>query len=494
MGLEVFEPIINVLPEVKPPLRAPPLREKLFWTATALILFFIMYHVYPIGVIRVSGHFEFLQMIMASKTGTIITAGIGPIVLASIFLQLFVGSKIIEMDLSDPRQKRIFTGTQKLLAIVLCFIEPAMYVISGYVRVYGMPDPLTGSVLYPPLLGSLHFTMAIVILQMALGSIILLYLDELVSRYGIGSGISLFIAAGVSLAIVQGTLSLLLPGAISQLKEGGANAVANALLSFLPLVFTLAVFAACAYAEGMKVEIPLAFERARGVGGRFPIKFLYVSNIPVILASALMLNIQLWGRMIASTQFYIGGVNIIDYIVRSDGNTIRDGFLYFITPSFPNPIIIGTTDSGFNSVKGYTTYLAMLSGTTPYTNIPELFHVITYAITMVILCVIFGWFWIDTTGMGPKDVAEQLKKSGLQIPGFRRDPRVIEKVLERYIPVITILGSAFVGILAVFADLTGALGTGTGVLLTVGLLFRMYEDLSAQHLFDLYPEFKNILS
>ena len=38
--------------------------------------------------------------------------------------------------------------------------------------------------------------------------------------------------------------------------------------------------------------------------------------------------------------------------------------------------------------------------------------------------------------------------------------------------------------MAALADMTGALGTGTGILLTVGILYRMYQDLENQHMFD----------
>jgi preprotein translocase subunit SecY len=111
---------------------------------------------------------------------------------------------------------------------------------------------------------------------------------------------------------------------------------------------------------------------------------------------------------------------------------------------------------------------------------------------MVVFCIVFGKFWVEMSGMGPKQVASQLQNVGLHVPGFRRDPRVIEMVLERYIPMITLLGSAAVGGLAVLADLTGALGTGTGILLTVGILYRMYEELAAQQAFEVMPALKAI--
>ncbi len=487
MRLDALRPIISILPEVKAPARSPVLKERLTWTGIALLIFFIMYHIYPVGIIEPSGgQFEFLQMIMASNIGSLITAGIGPIVLSSIFLQLFVGAKIIDIDLSNPSDKSLFTGTQKVLALALCLFEAAVYILAGSIQVLGAPN--TGTF---PLFGSIMFTQALVILQIAFGSIILLYLDEVVSKYGLGSGISLFIAAGVSLAVFQGTIALFfgwgLPdpsaSALGSLAERDATAIANAILAMLPLFFTIIVFLAVTYAEGMKVEIPLSFGRARGFGGRYPIKFLYVSNIPVILASALMLNIQMWARALIGQSFVIGGVDVVPYIAKVDvSGRITDGLLYFISPLYINPL-----------ATGYGVYLNILAGSTPFFGIPEIVHVFTYALSMVILCVIFGRFWIETTNMGAKDVAKQLQKSGLQVPGFRRDPRIVEKVLGKYIPTITILGSIFVGLLAAFADLTGALGTGTGILLTVGILHRMYEELSAQHMFDIYPQLREFI-
>jgi preprotein translocase subunit SecY len=483
MGLEPLKPLIALLPEIRTPTRAPPLKEKIFWTVSAILIFFVMYHVYPIGRYKISSpQLEFTQVITASRVGSLITVGIGPIVLGSIFLQLFIGAKILDIDLQDPKQKALFTGTQKLLGVLLAFVESAIYVFTNAVPVIGVAGTAT-----TPLLGSVFLTQLFVIFQLAMGAMILLYMDETVSKYGIGSGISLFIAAGVSLAVVQGVFSVLVPRSLDALNQGGADAIPRAVLAFLPLLFTLIVFVVTAYADGVKVEIPLAFERVRGVGGRFPIKLLYVSNIPVILASALLLNLQLLSRVITSYTFYIGNVNVIDLIAVVDAKQngrLIDGFLYFISPNFFNPLYLGD----------YGVYLQTLMGRTPLTNIPELAHVFVYIISYVVLCVVFGRFWIETTGMSAKDVAEQLKDSGLLIPGFRRDPRIIEKILDKYIPMITILGSIFVGLLASFADLTGALGTGTGILLTVGILGSLYETLEREKMFELYPELKKIVS
>ncbi|MFA5106145.1 MAG: preprotein translocase subunit SecY [Candidatus Micrarchaeia archaeon] len=475
-SLDFLKPFTGMLPEVKPPQFMPSLQERLMWTVIALVAFFVMYNTIAVGVLFKSGSTDFLQVVTASMPGSLITTGIGPIVLASIFLQLFVGAKIIDMNLQDPEQRATFHGVQKLLGIVLSFVEAALFVIFSRV-----------SVVDPPLFGSIAATQAIVILQIALGSIILLYLDEIISKYGIGSGISLFIAAGVSFSVMGGAWDLFTSssGTIAALTAGGADAIPNALMSLMPLFFTFVVFLSVVYAEGIKVEIPLAFEKARGLGGRFPIKFLYVSNIPVILASALLLNVQFMAAALAdkSQGVATGAIlGIKELGVVSNGQVI-DGLTYLIMPIYRS--------------LGGGNFLAHIENvffaTTPIFGIPGWVHVITYMVFLMVICVVFGWFWVETTGMGPHEVAEQLQSSGLQIPGFRRDPRVVEKVLEKYIPAIVVLGSAFVGILSGVADMTGALGTGTGILLTVGILYKLYEELEARRTFDLYPQLAGML-
>jgi len=97
------------------------------------------------------------------------------------------------------------------------------------------------------------------------------------------------------------------------------------------------------------------------------------------------------------------------------------------------------------------------------------------------------------TQMGPEAVAKKLERSGMQIPGFRKDPRVLRKVLSRYIPQVTVMGGAAVGIVAVFADFTGALGTGTGILLTVGIVYRLYEELMKEQMGEMFPALRKII-
>jgi len=89
-------------------------------------------------------------------------------------------------------------------------------------------------------------------------------------------------------------------------------------------------------------------------------------------------------------------------------------------------------------------------------------------------------------------VAKKLERSGMQIPGFRKDPRVLRKVLSRYIPQVTVMGGAAVGLIAAVANFTGALGT-TGILLTVGILYRLYEELMREQMGEMFPALRKVL-
>ena len=450
--LNALEPFYRWLPEVKTPEQQPSLSNRLKWTFGVLLIFFVMGAVSVIGLdlsASAGGQLSTLQFILASNIGTLITVGIGPIVLASIILQLLVGGKIINVDLSNPKDKARFSSAQKLLALILCFFESLAYVIGGLVA------PQAGW--FIP-----------VVLQIALGSIILMYLDEVVSKYGIGSGIGLFIAAGVASHIVWrifnpfNTIGQFDPLNGSGLlflffANLGSGILGAGVAYLLPILITLIIFFVVVFVEGMHVNIPITMCRA-GVGGRFPVKLLYVSNVPVILAAAFLANIQLLSTAGQKIPL-IGSV----FAAISSFLTTPNGLLVTIIQQ----LVQGGGDIAFL--------------------LPQIGHAAVYLVFFTIICVVFGKLWVELAGQGSGAVSEQLQRAGMSIPGFRRDPRVMRQVLDRYIPTITILGSAFVGILAGFADLTNALGTGTGILLTVGIVYRLYEDLAKQQVFESNP-------
>ncbi|MDD5163548.1 MAG: preprotein translocase subunit SecY [Candidatus ainarchaeum sp.] len=447
--LDSLESISKYLPEIKTPATKPNLQKKLIWTAIALLLFFIMANISLWGLSSSAGErLGALQTLLASDIGTLITAGIGPIVLASIILQLGVGSGLINLDLHSQRGRAQFQSVQKLLAIVLCFFEGAVYTFSG------MLSPMPGMA-------------AVIILQVAIGSLILLYLDEIVSKYGIGSGIGLFIAGGVS---GQFFWQIFRPPIINPLRpelaQGGiiAEFVASLgtgmnFLIFLPVIVAIIIFLVIVFAEGMHVNIPITMG-AKGTGGRFPVKLLYVSNMPVILAAALFANLHLWAGMTASIPFLGQIMGAIQWATTSQYNLFRE-------------IILQVASQGIAGI-------GVLS--------PQIIQAIVYVIVFIAICIVFGVFWVQMGGQGSEAVAKQLQGSGMYIPGFRRDERIIQKVLERYIPTITILGSIFVALLAAFGDMSlGGLASGTGILLTVGIIYRLYEELAREQMIAMHP-------
>jgi preprotein translocase subunit SecY len=107
--------------------------------------------------------------------------------------------------------------------------------------------------------------------------------------------------------------------------------------------------------------------------------------------------------------------------------------------------------------------------------------------------IIFSLTWLQVGGLGPSTVAKQLVDAGMQIPGFRRSEKPIEQVLKRYIPTVTILGGAIVGLIASIADFFGVFGTGMGVLLSVGILYQYYQLLVQERVSEMYPAIRRFL-
>ena len=460
-AFDIFKPIYSRLPEVKSPEEKQTLKRRLIWASLALLLFFVMGNISVIGISGSSaGQLEQLQVILASQIGSLITVGIGPIVLSSIVLQLLIGGGLVKLDLTNPVDKAQFSGMQKLLAIVLSFFEAVAFTLTGFLT----PAP-----------GMFPF----VVLQVALGSIVLLYLDEVVSKWGVGSGIGLFIAGQVAGEIVWRIFSPVdLLGNITLsdgsgllflfFREIGSN-IANAfIVALIPIIFTLIVFLVVVYAEGIHVNIPITMGR-RGTGGRYPVKFLYVSNMPVILAVALFANFSIWAALARDVPIIGDILNGFATIVIPPYGLIQQIMLEGISPILFDQMIQSITSLQLIGLGG------------------SVVHAVLYIFILTVVATVFGRLWIELGGQGPDKVADQLQKAGMSIPGFRRDPRVIKQVLERYIPTITILGSAFVGLLAGFADLTGAIGSGTGILLTVGIVFRLYEELAKEQLMEMHP-------
>jgi preprotein translocase subunit SecY len=500
MGLEKLDPILKFVPGIKKPSKPLSFREKLKWTAIIMSVYFLMFSTPALGVSVPainSSLFTLVNTIFAARFGTLVTVGIGPIVLSSIVLQMLQGAGVIKMDLNDVEQKGRFQAIQKLSAIAIAFIEAVIFTNQLVVN-QALIHEVNGAV--SPLL----FTAVAV--QIALAAIVIIFLDESMVKYGITSGINLFIAGGIAFAIVSGTATVLLPAAAHAIGSGKSTGIPLAIESFAPLLFTVVVFLISIYILDMKVELPLVFSQFRGVGGRFPIPFLYVSVLPVILAVSLTASLGVWSRVVAG---YCGpGVSIVRFFAyyvtqcnpsaagTQGSSVIAGGLFYLLQPLQESPYGAGVGvdyNSYFYQIGTSTSPLYIPGSQVPIL-IPEWAHFVIYTIMLIVLCVIFGKFWVEMTGQSPKNMAEQLQDVGWQIPGFRRDPRIIENVLNKYLPTITVLGSITVALVAAFASLTGAIGNGMGILLTAGIMYAVYQQMEQENMIKGYPALDRLLS
>ena len=477
--IDRIEPFLERLPAISKPEGHVHFRRKLTWTIGILLIYFVLTNVRLFGLSPASQDlFGFYRAIMAGSQGSLVQLGIGPIVTASIILQLFKGADIIKLDTSDPRDQSVYQQLQKLLIFVMIIVEALPQVLGGFLK----PDPALAASTGLGL-GSISL---LIFIQVCIGGVLVLFLDEIITKWGIGSGVGLFIVAGVSQGLVTGTINWqtdpttgLAFGMIPRFVQIFQQFTVQQLLSAQGLVFllfrgdilaaisTVAIFAIVVYVETTRIEIPLAHSSVRGARGRFPVKLVYASVLPLILVRALQANIQMIGVLLYNAGFTWVGTYV--------NNQPTSGLMYFLAPIngpqnwFPTL----TTNPGWE--------VALRCG-------------IDISV-MVIGGVIFALFWVETTGMGPKAVSEQIQRSGMSIPGFRRDPKIIERVMKRYIPKVTVIGGAFIGFLAVIAGFFGTIGNvgGTSLLLAVSIVYRLYEQLANEEVMEMHPMLRRFI-
>ena len=469
--LGMFSPLSRFVPEISPPKRSVSFNEKLFWTAMALAIYLIMSEIPLYGIPAGQGwDLTALRVIFASNRGTLMELGIGPIVTAGIILQLLAGSGMIACNFSDPEDRSLFTTASKVFSIIMIGVQASAYLIGG---VYGDLNPMISLVIF---------------IQLMIAGLVLMLLDELLQKgWGIGSGISLFILAGVAQSIFWSAVAPTPP--MQDGKSSGAFiALAQTIMNREPLInafirvdaggntlnlptmlgffTTIAVFLIVIYVEGVRVELPITYARYRGFRSRYPIKLLYVSNLPVIFASALFANVYLFSQLLWSrypNNFWVGLLGRYEAVGGGQPQPMG-GLVYYVL-----------------SPQSISEVAARPDRALVYTGI------------MIAFCIVFSLTWLEVGGLGPRTVARQLIDSGMQIPGFRRSSKPIESILNRYIPTVAILGGLIVGLIASVANFLGVFGTGMGILLAVGIIYQYYQLLMQERIADMYPALRRFL-
>ncbi|MAG79174.1 preprotein translocase subunit SecY, partial [Candidatus Pacearchaeota archaeon] len=470
--------IFNYIPEVrKPEEKKLSFNIKLRWTLIVLTLFFVLANIPLFGLSNNAlERFEYLAIILGTDFGSIISLGIGPIVMASIILQLLTGSGILNIDTTTVEGKKFFQGVQKLLVFFFIIFEAVIYVM------------MQGLQAAP---GLSH----IVILQLILGGLGIFYMDEVTTKWGFGSGVSLFIGAGVSWRLITSAFQFInQQGRNCLFSLGGDGTVACSgkvliliqsltqghriefLSAAAAIIATIIIFLIVVWVQSLKVEIPLSFGRIRGYGVKWPLSFFYASVIPVILTAALMANVQLFGGIIE---------NAASPCLTEGGDCTRLAKSSLFLSDYFGHFVQGQPISGLAFWMGSTNILELfIRGGFLW---KFLFQGITHILFFVFFSVLFSVFWVKTSGMDAKSQANKIASSGLQVAGFRQDIRILESILDRYIMPLTVMGGAAIGLLAATTDLLGALVSGTAILLVIMIMFQFYQSIAQQHQTDMNP-------
>ncbi|MDG7034795.1 MAG: preprotein translocase subunit SecY [Nitrososphaerota archaeon] len=455
---DVISRISSVLPEVPKPIRAPSFNEKLLWTGLALVLYLIMSQIPLFGVTASASNSLYLyQVIFAANIGTLMTLGIGPIVTAGLIAQILAGSDLMKLNFSMPDDQRFFSAFTKVLTFVFIIVEAIFYIFSGILGV-----SVTGNVAL------------IVILELIFASIAVFLLDQLVQKgWGIGSGISLFILAGVAVQFMLDAFSPLpvngqyfgyVPYAINETIHRTLNALsfrAASMPSLVGLVSTIGFILLILYLEGVRIELPITSTKYKGFSGTYPIKLLYVSNIPVILVAALIADLQFFVTILSR---YASVTPYLSWLAVMVNGKVEGGILYYI--STPQPL--------------------------PYT-LQDPLQMTTYILFVTLLSVLFARLWVDVSGMSASKAAENLLGSEVQVPGFRSTKSSVTSILNKYIPAVTLLSGLIIGILASTSAVLDVFGTGIGILLAIDISINYYQTLVKEQLEVIMPRLGEFL-
>ena len=473
--------IFSYLPEVKKPEeKKVDFKIKFRWTLTILVLFFILANVSLFGLTNNAlERFEYLAIVLGTDFGSIISLGVGPIVMASIILQLLNGSGILNIDLTTAEGKKFFQGLQKLLVFFFIIFEALVYVLMQVLQAeVGLAW--------------------LVILQLILGGLAIFFMAEVADKWGFGSGVSLFIGAGVSWRLItsafqfvnqQGRNCLLdfnntpCSGKVLVLIQSVINRYPVEFISaFAAIAATILVFLVVVWAQSLKVEIPLSFGKIRGYAVKWPLSFFYTSVIPVILTAALIANLQLFGGLMenSAAPCYSGDIE------KCTGTAKVASYFGFL-----GRFVQGQPVSGFAFWLGSTNLLELaIRGGFRYI---YLVQGITHTLFFMLFSTVFAAFWVKTSGMDAKAQAHKIAASGLQVAGFRQDERVLESILERYVMPLTIMGGLAIGFLASISNLVGALVSGTALLLVIMIMFQFYQNIAQQHQTDMNPMMRKFM-
>jgi preprotein translocase subunit SecY len=348
---------------------------------------------------------------------SIVMIGVSPYITASIIMQLLTMMsprlKALYQEEGEAGRKK-FSQWSRLISVPLALLQAIGFIF--LLEKQGVIVHLTS------------FDLAVNVIVVTTGSILLMWLGEIITEFGIGNGISLIIFSGIIAS---------LPQAISQLIFAYDPSMLLSYIAFL--VVAIAIIAAVVYITEAERPIPVTYaKRVRGnrvyggISTYLPLRLNQAGVIPIIFA----LSILLFPQLI---------LNVLQGII---------------------------TDS---SIQGWiTTLLGFLANNW------------VYAVMYFLLVFVFTYFYTAVT-FDPHQIAENLQKNGAFIPGVRpggSTSEYIGKVLTR----ITLVGALFLGTIAVLPLVIKALMPhinsiaigGTALLIAVSVILDLVKKVDAQ--------------
>ncbi|CAN9464698.1 unnamed protein product [Alternaria alternata] len=432
--LDLVKPFVPLVPEIQLPESKVPFNNRLVWTGLTLLVFLVMSQMPLYGIVSsdTSDPLYWLRMMMASNRGTLMELGITPIITSGMVFQLLAGTHLIDVNLDLKSDRELYQTAQKLLAILLSFGQAVVYVISG---LYGQPSDLGAGIC------------VLLVIQLMIAGLIVILLDELLQKgYGLGSGISLFIATNICESIMWKAFS---PTTINTGRgpefEGALIALVHLLFTWpnktvalkeafyrqnLPnvmnLISTVIVFGAVIYLQGFRVEISCQV--------RPPAWCSWLVPRPSVL------HLQ-----------HAHHAAVCSFLQRLLDQPDA------LQPLLDNLLVklLGVWEPKEGSAQLFAT-----SGVAYYIITEALSDPLKTAIFivyMLVACAVFSKTWIE----------------GLVMAGHREES--MYKELKRVIPTAAAFGGACIGALSVGSDLLGALGSGTGILLAVTIIYGYFE-------------------
>ncbi len=461
--LQAFAKIGEYFPSPPKPARKPDLKKRLIYTFLALVVYYALASTlaFPLAAFPKAEGItlpEIINVIFASTRGSIAQLGIGPLVTSGLIIQILAGAKIIDLDLTDPQDRKLFTQAEKGMALIVASVEGV-----GFAMYYRLNAFIT----------------AAIFIQFLIGAIILIILDEAIQKgYGIGSGVSLFILGGVARTIMWSMFAPTIVPEVNQYYgffpyivsaiQGAKVDMYRLLIGYyltkqsgpvtLPtltgLITLLVLIGVIVYLQQMKVNIPVTMQRLPGIKSKVPLQFLYVTNIPILLVGIVLSDLVLF-------------------------NNLARAYLTQTAPWLADAL---NTAVHYLSPPRTLIYLQI-----------DPIKVGVYSVLLIGLALLFGLMWIEVAGLGPEAQAENLVKSGLQMPGHRRNPKLLQAVLAKYIYPLTVLSSIIVAVIALVADIFGAYGSGMGILLAVGIVYQFYMQIAYERALETYPLLKKLI-